>query len=161
MKDISRRRAEALNLYRIEYENKKQQQGPHDGAFGDSAVMNTKTASDSYDTVDLGCGISYPPIPRDKLRHDAVNSSVKMVTNCEPELTSSFEDTTAHIRPLSSDCDEGATVHTKHKRLQSDSRQISLSHSDCSDDRFECPSCSRTFDVNKVEGFLQHTENCL
>ena len=136
MKDISRRRTEALNHYRTEYENKKQQQGPHDGASGDSAIMDTKTASASYDTVDLGCGISYPPIPTDKLHHDAVNSSVKMVTDWETESTSSFEDTKSI---------------TKHRRLQSDSN----------DDTFECPSCSRTFNVNKVEEFLQHTENCL
>ena len=146
MKDISRRRAEALNHYRTEYENKKQQQGPHDGASGDSAIMDTKPASDSYDTVDLGCGISYPPIPTDKLHHDAVNSSVKMVTDWETESISSFEDTTSI---------------TKHRHLQSDSSQISLSQSDSNDDTFECPSCSRTFNVNKVEEFLQHTENCL
>ena len=40
-------------------------------------------------------------------------------------------------------------------------RQISLLQSDSSEDTLECPNCGRTFDMNKGEEFLQHTEGCI
>ena len=153
MEDICRRRAEALNHYRTEYETKKQHQngGQHAVDCDDSAIMDTRTDSYGYDTVDLGCGISYPPISRDKLHHDVVNSSVMMVPDCESEPTSFCEDTLSLTKQKLNCCDHPAVLPS----------QISLLQSDSSEGTFECPSCGRTFAVSKPDEFLQHTEGCL
>ena len=80
MEDISRRRSEALTQYRVEYENKKEE--TNTDMSSNTPGIAGSTDPDSYDTVDLGCVVSYSPILGDKVnvKQLAVDPGVKIET---------------------------------------------------------------------------------